>query len=95
MSVLTETVVYYITQKRTLSEGEITREPIYFNPTNNSYSTTPDYEYATKYDNLENVKRRVKVLNMLAELEEDDSNGKITYVPIKCSEKYEEVEGEE
>lgn len=90
MTVLSTVTVFYIAQKRT--DNEVDKiEPVYYNPTNRTYTPAMEYNYATKYATLEEVNKRVTILNMLAELDELNQNS-IKYIAIKRTETTEEIE---
>lgn len=90
MAVLSTVTTYYIAQKRTENEVEKI-EPIYYNPVNKTYTPAMEYNYATKYTTLDEVNRRVAILNMLAELDGLEQNP-IEYISVKRTETIEEVE---
>lgn len=90
MAILSTVTTFYIAQKRMENEMEKI-DPIYYNPTNKSYTPAMEYNYATKYATLEEVSKRVTILNMLAELDGSEQNP-IEYISVKRTETTEEIE---
>ena len=89
MKTLSTKETFYIAI-RTKGKEDSSIEPIYYNTANKSYSPTMDYGYATPYFTEIEAKKRVAILNMLAELE---NLGEVTieYITVKRTEKIEEV----
>lgn len=93
MKVLSTKETFYIA-RRTKGNQDSVIEPIYYNTGNKTYSPTMDYGYATPYFTEIEVKKRVAILNMLAELE---NLGEVTteYITVKRTETIEEITEED
>ncbi|MCE4957248.1 hypothetical protein [Macrococcoides caseolyticum] len=89
MTILSTETFYYIARKKLENEVEKI-EPIYYDPTNRIYSPTMEYQFATKYATAEEAKRRVDVLNMLAEIDGLHEHG-VEYITVKFVKTVEEV----
>lgn len=89
MKILSTKETFYIA-RRTKGTDNNMIEPIYYNPSNRTYNPTMDYGYATSYTTESEVKKRVTILNMLAELENIEEST-MEYITVKRTETIEEL----
>lgn len=93
MKKLSTKETFYIARRVKGTESNII-EPIYYNLSNRSYNPTMDFNYATSYATNAEAKKRVLILNMLAELENIEETT-MEYITVKRTETIEEVTDED